>query len=77
MYVYSSLFRAVVAYMFNSIFYDYYSIFRDVTLCVCSDLFTAFYSGLAVFTVIGFMAHEAGTSVDALAKESGKNLFVV
>ena len=44
---------------------------RDTTITVFSDFFTAFYAGLVVFTVTGFMAKESGKTVDEMAKVSG------
>ena len=38
---------------------------------VGSDFFTAFYAGLAVFTITGFMAKESGRTVAEVAKTSG------
>ncbi|XP_060592408.1 sodium- and chloride-dependent betaine transporter-like [Ruditapes philippinarum] len=49
----------------------------ETTICVASDAFTAFYAGLVVFTCMGFMAKEAGTTVEAVAKASGPGLAFV
>lgn len=45
--------------------------FSETTICVVADAFTAFYAGLVVFSIIGFMAKEAGTSVEDAATASG------
>ena len=52
--------------------YHYFDFFRDTAFCCGTDIFTAFYSGLVVFTIIGFMAKESGSSVDELARVSGR-----
>ncbi|XP_053393529.1 sodium- and chloride-dependent glycine transporter 1-like [Mercenaria mercenaria] len=49
----------------------------ETTICVVADAFTAFYAGLVVFTIIGFMAKEAGTSVEAAATATGPGLAFV
>ncbi|XP_060593231.1 sodium- and chloride-dependent glycine transporter 2-like, partial [Ruditapes philippinarum] len=49
----------------------------ETTICVVADAFTAFYAGLVVFTIIGFMAKEAGTSVEEAAKASGPGLAFI
>ncbi|XP_045214812.2 sodium- and chloride-dependent glycine transporter 1-like [Mercenaria mercenaria] len=49
----------------------------ETTICVASDAFTAFYAGLVVFTCMGFMAKEAGTTVEVAAKASGPGLAFV
>ena len=55
--------------------YPYFDFFRDTAFCCGTDIFTAFYSGLVVFTIIGFMAKESGSSVDELARVSGRFFY--
>ncbi|KAL4240391.1 hypothetical protein ACF0H5_001181 [Mactra antiquata] len=49
----------------------------ETSICVISDAFTAFYAGLVVFTCMGFMAKEAGVSIEDYAKASGPGLAFV
>lgn len=49
----------------------------ETVICVTSDAFTAFYAGLVVFSCLGFMAHDAGITVEAAAKASGPGLAFV
>ena len=55
--------------MFYLLFHIYS---KDTIICVMSDVFTAFYAGLVVFTCLGFMAKEAGVPVQEVAKASGR-----
>ncbi|XP_052817533.1 sodium- and chloride-dependent glycine transporter 1-like isoform X2 [Mya arenaria] len=49
----------------------------ETIICVASDAFTAFYAGLVVFTCMGFIAKEAGVSVEEAAKASGPGLAFI
>lgn len=49
----------------------------ETTICVASDAFTAFYAGLVVFACMGFMAKEAGVSVEEAARSTGPGLAFV
>ena len=53
---------------FNNVLTD-----RDTAFCCTTDIFTAFYSGLVVFAITGFMAKESGSTVEELSKVSGKH----
>ncbi|XP_069104940.1 sodium- and chloride-dependent betaine transporter-like [Argopecten irradians] len=46
----------------------------DAILCVFMDLFTAFYCGFVVFSIVGFLAHESGMKVDEVV-EAGPGLI--
>ncbi|XP_021369231.1 sodium- and chloride-dependent betaine transporter-like isoform X2 [Mizuhopecten yessoensis] len=46
----------------------------DAVLCVFMDLFTAFYCGFVVFSILGFLAHESGMGVDEVV-EAGPGLI--
>ncbi|KAL4240385.1 hypothetical protein ACF0H5_001175 [Mactra antiquata] len=50
----------------------------ETTVCVAADAFTALYAGLVVFTCLGFIAYEAGTTVEEVAKSaSGPGLAFI
>ncbi|KAK3603402.1 hypothetical protein CHS0354_009382 [Potamilus streckersoni] len=49
---------------------------RDSIICTAADGFTSFYGGFVIFSVIGFMAKEAGKSVEEIAT-SGPGLALV
>ena len=40
--------------------------YRDTTVVCFMDVFTAFYGGLVVFSVIGFLSKKTGTPIDDL-----------
>ena len=46
--------------------------FRDTVIVCCADALTGFFGGIVVFSVLGFLAKETGTSLDKLPF-SGKN----
>ena len=47
-------------------------------MCVVFSGFTSLFNGLVVFTILGFMAHDTGTSVEELSRQSGKiSLFLM
>ncbi|KAL4240256.1 hypothetical protein ACF0H5_001050 [Mactra antiquata] len=50
---------------------------RETLICVIADGFTAFYAGFVVFSIIGFMAKESGSTVEEIAKNSGPGLAFV
>ena len=47
---------------------------RATTLCVASVGFTSFFNGLVVFTILGFMAKEAGMDIQEVASASGNKI---
>ncbi|KAL4232818.1 hypothetical protein ACF0H5_007504 [Mactra antiquata] len=51
--------------------------FWSSTLCVVSAGFTAFYNGMVVFTLLGFMAKYSGRTVEEVAKQSGPGLAFI
>lgn len=51
--------------------------FWDTAFCCTTDFFTAFYSGLVVFSIIGFMAKESGVTVEEVSKVSGPGLVFI
>lgn len=40
---------------------------RDTVIVCAADAFTAFYGGLVVFSVLGFLAKEAGKPIEEFA----------
>ncbi|XP_045165019.2 sodium- and chloride-dependent betaine transporter-like [Mercenaria mercenaria] len=51
--------------------------FWSSTICVAFAGFTAFYNGMVVFTLLGFMAKSSGMTVTEIAKQSGPGLVFV
>ncbi|KAL4239956.1 hypothetical protein ACF0H5_000753 [Mactra antiquata] len=49
----------------------------DTMICVIADGLTAFYAGIVVFAIIGYMAEESGSTVEEVAKASGLGLAFV
>ena len=64
-------FCSVISCVCNRTNQSMFSTNRDTAFCCTTDIFTAFYSGLVVFSIIGFMAKESGSTVEELAKVSG------
>ena len=48
------------------------SVYRDAIMINIVSFFTSLYAGFAVFSIIGFMANEAGIEVDKVI-DSGIN----
>ncbi|KAL4239954.1 hypothetical protein ACF0H5_000751 [Mactra antiquata] len=42
----------------------------DTMICVIADGLTAFYAGIVVFAIIGYMAEESGSTIEEVAKAS-------
>ena len=49
--------------------------FRDSLIFACTNSGTSFFSGFVIFSVLGFMAKEHGTTVDKVA-ETGNKQFL-
>ncbi|XP_033761591.1 sodium-dependent proline transporter-like [Pecten maximus] len=53
------------------------NILRDTAVVVAADLFSNFLCGLVIFSILGFLAHEAGLSVDEVAESGPGLVFIV
>ena len=49
---------------------------RDAIVINCVSFFTSLYAGFAVFSIIGFMANEAGVEISEVIK-SGKFILLI
>ena len=52
-------------------------LFRQMCIVVTCDCFTGIFAGFAVFATIGFLATQAGGTVEAYAESSGPGLAFI
>ena len=51
--------------------------FRDSLIFACTNSGTSFFSGFVIFSVLGFMAKEHGTTVDKVAETGNKQFLSI
>ena len=64
--------KTVIAYLI-CVWYN----FRDAMLVPIINCGTSIFAGFVIFSVLGFMAHTAGTTVDEVVKQGDYDIFII
>lgn len=66
------------AWVLSNVYYlDVYSLIRDALLTSFINSATSFCAGFVIFSVLGYMAHSSGQSIQAVATEGPGLVFIV
>lgn len=61
----------------NIFCFSFLYVFRDAMIVPIINCGTSIFAGFVIFSVLGFMAHTAGTTVDEVVKQGDYGIFIV